>query len=142
MEKGVVDTGVLSIFFSRDCTLPVRELMNQVKNRTIQLLVMKEVLVELIRHLIDLHGRDAANTMVTSFLVEYPVRLVDLDMTLISKAGQLKSQYPAILSYIDCISIALALTMNIPFHTTEKSLKRLGGRLMSHLKPKTYIFSE
>jgi hypothetical protein len=59
-------------------------------------------------------------------------------MTILMAAGKMKCQHRTVLSYIDCMSIAHTLKMNIPFHTTEKKLKQIPGNVLQRLKVVKY----
>jgi len=83
-----------------------------------------------------LNGKANAETIIATFLKTYPIKIVNLNQSLIFKAGILKCQHRAELSYNDCYAIAFSLNKKITFHTTEKSL----SKILPTLKLKTYKF--
>ena len=102
--------------------------------------VPRPVLVETFHHMCKTDGIENARNTIVNFLKNYPLKLVDLDQQLILDAGQLKCQHASALSYIDCMGIAVALSHKIPFHTTEKNLKKIPHNVLSRLKVETNSF--
>ncbi len=135
-----VDTGVLSIYFSKDMTNEVTNLMNKIKQKQVEAHILKPVLIELFWHLCRVHGVEAAKTLLLSFLNQVPIEQVELQMPVILKAGSVKCQNPSNLSYIDCMCIAYALNMKIEFHTTEKTFKKIPNLILQRLKVIEYKF--
>jgi PIN domain nuclease of toxin-antitoxin system len=135
-----IDTGVLSIYFSKDITKEVSDLIDKVKKGIVEAHILKPVLVEVFHHLCRVKGLDFAKTTIVSFMNQVPFKEIDLNTPLIIKAGTLKCQNPKKLSYIDCMCIAYALNMKIPLHTTEKTLNKLAGTNLQNLKTVKYSF--
>ncbi len=138
MERICLDAGVLGIFFSTNCTPQVQELMNAIKNTTYEAHVLKSVLCEAYYHVCEVNGRETATVQLTSLVRRYPLVQVDLDESLIYFTGLLKCQNKNTLSYIDCMSIAYCLNNHLPFHTTEKLLKKIPTNTLKKLKVITY----
>ena len=134
MVKICLDTGVISLFFSNDRPADVEQLFNEIKGNKLEAYVLKEVLVEVFKHLCRLKGIEIASAHITSFIQTYPIRLIDLDLALIIKAGTLKCQNSEKLSYIDCMIVAYCLNEKITLHTTEKTIQHLPNETLQRLK--------
>ena len=80
-------------------------------------------------------GKAHAETSINHFNKEIPHTLVQLDRGAEFRAGALKCEHRDILSYADCMGIAVALQLNATFHTTEKDLPPL-----ARLRVKKYSF--
>jgi len=109
--------------------------MDKVRKDSENTLIAKEILIEVYKHLCVLKGNSYAESVLQSFFRTYNVKLIDLTHELIIKAGKLKCQHQAKLSYNDCIVIAISLQKGAIFHTTEKNLPAI-----PHLRVKTYKF--
>nr|MDO8111780.1 hypothetical protein [Candidatus Sigynarchaeota archaeon] len=83
-------------------------------------------------------GQERATLLLNSLLEEYKVDIINPDRRLLFSAGLLKCQYRTALSYIDCLSIAHALRIKLPFHTTEKKLKQIPGNMLQMLNVVKY----
>jgi|SRR5271157_4140205 len=140
MQAICLDTGVLSIHFSQSETRDVRNLFQKIQQGNIEAHILNAVLIEEFKHLCRLRGVDSAKTLLQTFVQQFRIRQVDLTMPLIFKAGTLKCQYSAKLSYIDCMCIAYALNTKIPLHTTEKTLKKIPSTMLKKLKVVEYRF--
>ena len=137
MVKGIcLDTGVLTLFLSKDTPEPVTQLFKNIKEKKITAYIVTPLLAESFYHICKLKGKVDAETIIAAFLNTYPVKLMNLNQSLIIKAGLLKCQYSKKLSYNDCFGIAYALNKKLTFHTTEKSL----GKILPNLKLKLYSF--
>jgi PIN domain nuclease of toxin-antitoxin system len=110
--------------------------MKKIKSRDIIAYVVYPILVEIYYQICRLSRQDAAEAHVASFLHNYPVRLVNLNKSLIFKAGKMKCQHSNILSYFDCLAIAFSLNKKITLHTTEKNV----GEIFPDLKLEEYFF--
>ncbi|OLS11983.1 MAG: hypothetical protein RBG13Loki_4392 [Promethearchaeota archaeon CR_4] len=135
-----LDTGVLSIYFSKNVTKEITLLMTKIKLKQVEAHVLKPVLVEVFWHLCRVHGIDTAKSILLSFVNQVPIEQVELTLPLIIKAGTIKCQIPSGLSYIDCMCIAYSLNLKIPFHTTEKTLKTIPTFILQRLKVVEYRF--
>ena len=138
--KVCIDTGILSIFFSKESTPEVDKLMERILNQSLECYILKPVLCEVFFHLCQLKGKDEANSMIMTFIRKYHPILVDLDEGLILETGLLKCQHHTHLSYIDCMSIGFCLNEKIPFHTTEKHLKSIPQNVLQKLNVVKYFF--
>ena len=140
MSKISLDTGVISIFLSNNPTNQVISLMGGISKGEISAYLPKTVLIEAFFHVCKNDGLENAKVTLVNFLAKYPLNLVEFDENLIYYAGQLKCQHRNSLSYIDCMGIAIALTMKIPFHTTEKKIKNITSNVFQKLKIVKYSF--
>ena len=138
MVLACFDTGVFSIFFSKECTPKVTGVMQQLKKGSVVGQVVSPVLTEIIYHSCTVEGKERAQVLVGSLLEDYNIDVISLDRDLLYSAGILRCQHRSVLSYIDCMSIAYALKMNLPFHTTEKKLKQIPGNVLQRLKVVKY----
>ncbi|OLS13340.1 MAG: hypothetical protein RBG13Loki_3056 [Promethearchaeota archaeon CR_4] len=80
-------------------------------------------------------GKTHAETSINHFSKEIPHTLVHLDLGVEFRAGALKCEHREILSYADCMAIAVTLQLNATFHTTENDLPPL-----ARLRVKKYSF--
>lgn len=131
-----LDTGIVTQFYSKNPPKEIVNVINRIKNKELKASLLYPVLVEIYFHICKLLGKDAAETRVASFLNNYPVQVINMNFSLIFKAGELKCRYAHILSYNDCLLIAYALNTKIPVYTTEKDLKKT----IPNLKVKEYTF--
>ena len=128
------DAGVFSIFFSKECTAKVSNVMQQIKKGSMLAQVVSPVVSEILYHACTTEGKERAQILVSSLLEDYNINVMTPDRVLLFSAGILRCQLRTALSYIDCMSIAHALKMGIPFHTTEKKLKQIPGHVLQRLK--------
>jgi len=140
MKEFCLDTGVISIFFSNNPTTQVKNLMKEIQQQKISAYLPKPVLIEVFFHVCRNDGIENAKIALINFVKKYPLNLIEFDNNLIILAGQLKCQHRNKLSYIDCMGIALALNRKIPFHTTEKQLKKIPDNVLEKLKVVKYTF--
>jgi len=140
MQKICLDTGVISIYLSKDRTKKVEQLINGVIDKKIKCFILKPVLCEVFYHICKLYGKEIANSKIISFIHQIQPELIDLDESLILGTGLLKCQHRPKLSYIDCMSIAFCLKENIEFHTTEKLVKNIPQNTLDKLNLKKYEF--
>nr|MDO8087677.1 PIN domain-containing protein [Candidatus Sigynarchaeum springense] len=138
MTSACFDTGVITLYATRDCPARINEVMNKVKKQELEAHVLSPVLSEVFYHLCKLSGVEKATIFVNSFLETHQVEVIVPDKVLSISAGKLRCQYRTSLSYIDCMSIAHVLKMGIPFHTTEKKLKQIPGNVLQRLKVVKY----
>ena len=131
-----LDTGLITLLYSKDTPQPIKQLFNNIKEKKIEAHVLSPIIAEAFYHICKIEGKVAAETKIATFLNTYPVKLVNLNQSLIIKAGLLKYQRSKILSYNDCFALAYALNKKLTFHTTEKELKQI----LPNLKLTTYIF--
>jgi len=135
-KKSCLDTGVITLLYSKNPPNPIISLFRDIKEKKIDAHIVSPIMSEVFYHICNLNGKVAAETIIATFLNTYPIILVNLNQTLIIKAGTLKCQHYQSLSYNDCFSIAYALNKKLTFHTTEKEL----GKIIPNLKLKYYIF--
>jgi len=131
-----LDTGMITLLYSKDTPQSIMQLFKNIKEEKIEAHVLSPLIAESFFHICKLSGKVAAETILATFLNTFPIKLVNLNQSLIIKAGLLKCQYTKILSYNDCFAIAYALNKKLTFHTTEKNI----GKIFSTLKLKTYTF--
>ncbi len=130
-----LDTGLITLFYSKTPPKEISDLMDNIKQKKLKAYVVWPILLEVYKLLCILQGKSFAETSITSFINNYPVNMVELDISLILKAGMLKCQHRKTLSYNDCIVIALSLNRKLKLHTTEKALPEI-----PHLSIKQYNF--
>ncbi len=140
MNDICLDTGVIHLFLSKNPKPQVIELMEKIKNGSVNACIVAPVISELTYHVCKIDGRERALAAVNSFLKQYPVSVVETDTSLVLSAGVLKCQHRKLLSYIDCISIALCIRARMEFHSTEKKLKDFPGNVLQHVKVVRYTF--
>ena len=131
-----LDTGLITLLYSKDTPQPIKRLFKNIIEKKIEAHVISPILAEAFYHICRIEGKAAAETKIATFLNTYPVKLVNLNQSLIIKAGFLKCQYAKKLSYNDCFAVAYALNKRLTFHTTEKELKKI----LPNLKLTTYTF--
>ena len=120
-----LDAGVIFQYFSKPRPEKVSNLMNDIEQEKVIANVLKPVLCEVFFHLCKAYGKESAEIQLMTFTRSFPVQGIDLDDSLVLKAGLLKCQHRKQLSYNDCMSIAWCLNNKVEFHTTEKLLKRI-----------------
>jgi len=135
-NKICLDAGIITQTCSKNIPNSISLLMTEVKQGNIEAYILSPILIEAFFHICRLKGKEFAEKTIASFLHTYPIKLVNLNQTLIYKAGTLKCQYYKKLSYNDCSTIAYALNKKLTFHTTEKDLKEI----LPNLKFKKHIF--
>lgn len=113
----------------------ISQLVVNIRNKPKGTYIAKVLLIEAYKHLCIMKGYSHANSALTTFYRTFPVNFINLSNELIAKAGKLKCQHRAKLSYNDCVAIAIALQEKALFHTTEKNLPAI-----PHLRVKTYNF--
>jgi predicted nucleic acid-binding protein len=131
-----LDTGVITLLYSQKPPDSIRILFKQIKNNKIVAHVISPIISEVFFHICNLNGKVSAENIVANFLNTYPIKLVNLNQSLIIKAGILKCQHYNILSYNDCFIISYCLNKKCILHTTEKHLKE---NILS-LRLKLYTF--
>jgi len=131
-----LDTGMITLLYSKDTPRSIFQLFKKIKEEKIEAHILSPLMTEAFYHICRLSGKVAAETIIATFLNTYPIKLVNLNQSLIFKAGLLKCQHPNILSYNDCFAIAYALNKKLSFHTIEKKF----GEIFPTLKLKTFSF--
>ena len=131
-----LDTGMITLLYSKDTPQSIMQLFKNIKEEKIEAHVLSPLIAESFFHICKLSGKVAAETILATFLNTFPIKLVNLNQSLMIKAGLLKCQHNKILSYNDCFAIAYALNKKLTFHTTEKNI----GKIFPTLKLKTYTF--
>ena len=134
-KQACLDTGVITLLYSKDPPKPILKLFKDIKEKTLDAYIVSPIIAEAFYHICKLNGKAVAETTIATFLNTYPINLINLNQSLIIKAGLLKCQYSQDLSYNDCYAIAYALNKKLTLHTTEKGL----GNLIPNLKLKSYI---
>ena len=135
-KKACIDTGIITQLYSKEPPKSILHFMDSIKAGKIEAYVLSPIIVEAFYHICKLNGKANAETIIATFLKTYPIKIVNFNQSLIFKAGILKCQHRAELSYNDCYAIAFSLNKKMTFHTTEKSL----SKILPTLKLKTYIF--
>ena len=136
MGKNIcLDAGIITLHYTRDDLSRISTLMMQIQQKKIIASTIAPILVESYNHLCKANGVIQTEETLASFLNQYPIDIVPISTDLIFKAGQLKCQYRSILSYNDCLIIALSLNQKLILHTTEKNLPKI-----PNLKIKAFTF--
>ncbi len=104
-----LDTGMITLLYSKDTPQSILQLFKKIKEEIIEAHVLSPLMAESFYHICKLSGKVAAETILATFLNNYPIKLVNLNQSLIIKAGLLKCKHAKILSYNDCFAIAYAL---------------------------------
>ncbi len=130
-----LDAGIITLHYARDDLSQITALMKQIQEEQMTAYTVAPIFVESYNHLCQANGIIQTEEFLASFLNRYPIEIVPISADLIFKAGQLKCQYRSILSYNDCLIIALSLNNKLVLHTTEKNLPRI-----PNLKIKKYRF--
>ena len=134
-KKICLDTGPLTLHFTKDEPEEISSLMQEIKHQKIEAHVITPILVEVFKHLCIAKGKLFAEASISALQINYPLVLVPITNDTILKAGGLKCQYRRILSYFDCLVIAYALNERLVLHTTEKKIPTI-----QNLKVKTHSF--
>ena len=140
MKEICLDTGVLGIYLSINPGKKIQTLMHNIRKGLTEAFILKPVLIEVFYHLCKIECKEIASIKITNLKNQIPFNIVDLDDSLILKAGILKCQHRTSLSYIDCMSIAFCLNTNTTFHTTEKLIKKIPNNTLNQLKIEKYSF--
>ncbi len=135
MKAICLDTGPLTLHFTRDEPKEITKLMQEIKHQKTEAYVISPILVEVFNHLCIAKGKSFAEASISALQLNYPLVLVPITNDTLLKAGGLKCQYRRILSYFDCLVIAYALNEKLVLHTTEKNLPPI-----QNLKIKTYLY--
>ena len=140
MKEICLDTGILGIYLSINPGKKIQTLIQNIRKGLTKAFVLKPVLIEVFYNLCKIEGKEIASIKIANLRSQIPFNLVDLDDSLILKAGILKCQHRTSLSYIDCMSIAFCLNTNTTFHTTEKMIKKIPNNTLNQLKIEKYSF--
>ncbi len=135
-KQDCLDTGVITLLYSKEPPKSILKLFKNIKEKDLDAHIVSPIIAEAFYHICKLSGKIIAETTIATFLNTYPINLINLNQSLIIKAGSLKCQYVQALSYNDCYAIAYALNKKVTLHTTEKGL----GKLIPNLKLKSYAF--
>ncbi len=135
IKKICLDTGPLTLHFTKDEPKKILRLMQDIKHQKIEAHVITPILVEVFKHLCIAKGKAFAEASISALQLNYPLVFVSITNDTILKAGGLKCQYRRILSYFDCLVIAYALNERLVLHTTEKKIPTI-----QNLKIKTHSF--
>ena len=120
-----LDAGPISLYYQKDPSQKIRELMESIKDHSLSAVVPDIILVEVYKHLCVAKGKDYATGCVRAFQYNFPVQCISLTPEIILDSGRLKCQYRTQLSYNDCIAIITALKMKATLHTTEKNFPKI-----------------
>ncbi|MHA1143910.1 MAG: PIN domain-containing protein [Candidatus Helarchaeota archaeon] len=129
-----LDTGPISLFYSKKPPNEISSLLKNIKQKKVKAHVIWPILIEVYKNLCILKGKAYAESTIASLMNNYPIILVDMDLSLILKAGALKCQYRNILSYNDCLVIAYSLNKKMTLHTTEKDLPKIPNLFVKKYK--------
>ena len=137
MKKQIcLDTGIITLLYSKGKPSQITTLFNQIRKDELEAHIVSPIITEAFFQICRLRGKVDAEITIATFLNTYPIKLINLNQSLIIKAGLLKCQHYDELSYNDCFAVAYALNKKLTFHTTEKNL----GKILPNLRIKSYIF--
>ncbi len=137
MKKQIcLDTGIITLLYSKGKPSQITTLFNQIRKDELEAHIVSPIITEAFFQICKLRGKVDAEITIATFLNTYPIKLINLNQSLIIKAGLLKCQHYDELSYNDCFAVAYALNKKLTFHTTEKNL----GKILPNLRIKSYIF--
>jgi len=137
MKKQIcLDTGIITLLYSKGKPSQIITLFNQIRKDELDAHIVSPIITEAFFQICKLRGKADAEITIATFLNTYPIKLINLNQSLIIKAGLLKCQHYNELSYNDCFTVAYALNKKLTFHTTEKNL----GKILPNLRIKSYIF--
>lgn len=137
MKKQIcLDTGIITLLYSKGKPSKITTLFNQIRKDELEAHIVSPIITEAFFQICKLRGKVDAEITIATFLNTYPIKLINLNQSLIIKAGLLKCQHYDELSYNDCFAVAYALNKKLTFHTTEKNL----GKILPNLRIKSYIF--
>jgi len=137
MKKQIcLDTGIITLLYSKGKPSQIITLFNQIRKDELEAHIVSPIITEAFFQICKLRGKADAEITIATFLNTYPIKLINLNQSLIIKAGLLKCQHYNELSYNDCFAVAYALNKKLTFHTTEKNL----GKILPNLRIKSYIF--
>lgn len=137
MKKQIcLDTGIITLLYSKGKPSQITTLFNQIRKNELEAHIVSPIITEAFFQICKLRGKVDAEITIATFLNTYPIKLINLNQSLIIKAGLLKCQHYNELSYNDCFAVAYALNKKLTFHTTEKNL----GKILPNLRIKSYIF--
>jgi len=137
MKKQIcLDTGIITLLYSKGKPNQITTLFNQIRKDELEAHIVSPIITEAFFQICKLRGKIDAEITIATFLNTYPIKLINLNQSLIIKAGLLKCQHYNELSYNDCFAVAYALNKKLTFHTTEKNL----GKILPNLRIKSYIF--
>jgi predicted nucleic acid-binding protein len=118
-----LDAGMITQYYARDCPAGISAVFDEIKKGKMKAFVPMVILIEAFYHMCKLKGKDVAEANMNNFMEIVPVEVVQVEKDIMFKAGALKCQLRRVLSYNDCIVIALALNQRLTLHTTEKEFK-------------------
>jgi predicted nucleic acid-binding protein len=142
MKEICLDTGILTLFLEEKCSQQIEHLLESIRNNEIDAIFPKSLLSEVYFHLCKKKGRDYASSKLISLLDKYPLHLMDYELDILIKAGELKCQNRDLLSYNDCLLLAICLIKKIPLHTTEDFQSKIPRALLQRLNLIKYTFQE
>jgi hypothetical protein len=135
-----LDTGVVTLYLSQNPPKEIISLFHAIKKGTYEAYILNYVLLQTFKHLCKKLGVDSTRTIINSFISQVPLVNIEITPDLITKAGILKCQHSEILSYIDCMLLAFGMNNKMPFHTTEKRLKKIPNHMIQKLTIVKYRF--
>ena len=125
LKEITLDPGPITLLLMNDSPKKIKNIFTKIKNKSISAYVAQPVLIEVYKHLCIAKGKNFAQSGIIKIMDEYPLKIVEMDKSLIIKAGSLKCSYRTKLSYTDCVVIAFGLLNKLEIHTTEKNLPEI-----------------
>ena len=125
LKEITLDPGPITLLLMNDSPKKIKNIFTKIKNKSISAYVAQPVLIEVYKHLCIAKGKNFAQSGIIKIMDEYPLKIVEMDKSLIIKAGSLKCSYRTKLSYTDCVVIAFGLLNKLEIHTTEKNIPEI-----------------
>ena len=99
-KKACIDTGIITQLYSKEPPNSILHFMNSIKAGKIEAYVLSPIIVEAFYHICKLKGKVNAETTIATFLKTYPIKIVNLNQSLIFKAGILKFKHPPLVDWV------------------------------------------
>ncbi|MBN2151975.1 MAG: PIN domain-containing protein [Candidatus Lokiarchaeota archaeon] len=125
----------MQLHYLRNPPEKVEALFRDIIDGSVDTIIPETILIEAFKHLCVSGGKEYASDVINSIYLDGKVQIVPLNRLLVISAGKLKCQHRNVLSYNDCILIAVALKERATVHTTEKEWPKI-----THLDVVKYTF--
>ncbi|MHA1857587.1 MAG: PIN domain-containing protein, partial [Promethearchaeota archaeon] len=102
----ILDTGCITLLLGKKPPKQILNLFENIENGKNTAYIITPVISEVYKHLCIRKGKEFASSSLISVMDRYPIVLIDQDISLLFKAGELKCRYRTKLSYIDCFVVA------------------------------------
>lgn len=120
-----LDTGPITMFLMENAPEKINTLFSSIKSEKVTAYIVPPILTEVYKHICEARGKEHAQKGMVIVLEQYPIQLVEINKSLIIKAGELKCQYRNELSYVDCFLLAFGIINKVEIHSTEKEFPKI-----------------